>query len=271
MGQTFDGVDEIYNQKLRVVLDFFISKLQLYYSSSRLTLLLTLFGNCFCFDLMEDLYPWEDIIPLPPRLKAMDSDAHCLVRLFSNFYFTEDHGIFHDFLNSGHFLALDGRRYATAALACLKIIFICDQGPHSWHTPRVNQRSQRHRADLKPKTLWHRSVRPLDFRNYLYNLAVGGIPRDCSKSKDFEIQIQAQRHRSKHLGFLLEKSASSDDLLNFAHHRVFRFGYLQQNHPIYMKKVIFALAKYIHQVTGETVQVKACISIWGHQRWFTKN
>jgi hypothetical protein len=42
MEQPFDDVDEIYNQKLGEVLNFFMSKLQLYYSSSRLTLLLTL-------------------------------------------------------------------------------------------------------------------------------------------------------------------------------------------------------------------------------------
>ena len=39
--QPFDGIDEVYNQKIGEVLNFFASKLQLYYSSSRLTLLLT--------------------------------------------------------------------------------------------------------------------------------------------------------------------------------------------------------------------------------------
>jgi hypothetical protein len=267
MGQTFDGIDEIYNQKLGVVLDFFISKLQIYYSSSRLTLLLTALdippGH---LDPSEDSS--ADTIPLPPRLQAMDSNAHCLLRLFSFLDFRATCGIFQDFLNSGHPLALDGRRHATAASACLKIIFIYDQAPRSQHTLRVNQRSQRHRADLKPKTLWHRSVRHSDLGNYPYNYtrAVQGIPR---ASSDFKRMIRRQMFRSGHLKFLLEKSAYSDDLLNFARRRVFRFGYLQQTHPIYMKMVIFALAKYIQRVTGEAAEVRACESIWGRQRWFT--
>jgi len=214
-----------------------------------------------------------DIIPLPPRLKAMDNDALHLFSFFSIFYFVEDCGIFRDFLDSGHPLALDGQRHATAASACLKIIFIHDQAPHSRHALRVNQCSQRHHAGLKPKTLWHRSVRHLDLRNYNYNEAVQGmvVQGTFRPFSEFKQQIRAQRVRSRLLKFLLEKSAYSDDLLNFACRRVFRFGYLQQNHPIYMKKVIFALAKYIHRLTGETLQVQTCESIWGHQRWFTEN
>jgi hypothetical protein len=72
-----------------------------------------------------------------------------------------------------------------------------------------------------------------------------------------------------HLEFLLEKSAYSDSLLNFARRRVFRFGYLNRSHSKYMKKAIFALAKYVHRVTGETAEVRACESIWGRDRWFT--
>jgi len=269
MGQTFGGGDEVYNQKLGEFLDFFSSKLQPYYSSSRLTLLLTLLeipphplNSMKCFS--------ADIIPLPPRLKVMDSKAHGLLRFFSGHHFPEIWDIFRDFLDSGHPLALDRRRHATAALACLKIIFIYDQAPHSQDTLRANQRSQRHRADLKPKTLWHRNVRPANLGNYPYHYdkAVQGIHRAVS---EFERKIRHQRFRSGLLKFLLEKSAYSDDILNFACRRVFRFGYLQQNHPIYMKNVIFALAKYIHRVTRETVQVRACESIWGRQRWFTEN
>jgi hypothetical protein len=244
-----------------MVLDFFRSKLQLYYSSSRLTLLLTLLDiPRGPLNTMRNFS--ADIIPLPPRLKALDSDAHCLHTSFSNCYFIGDWSIFQNFINSGHPLALNGWRYATAASACLKIIFICDHAPHSQHTLRVNQRSQRHHADLKPKTLWHRSVRHLDLSNN-YNKAVQGIPR--------AVKIRHQRFRSEFLKFLLEKSAYSDDLLNFACNRVFRFGYLQQNHPVYMKRVIFALANYIHRVTRETTHVRACESIWGRQRWFTEN
>jgi len=214
--------------------------------------------------------PAEYIIPLPPRLKAMDSDAHCLLGFFSNCYFVGDCSIFRDFLNSGHPLALDGWRHATAASACLKIIFMHDQAPHSWHTLRVNRRFQRHRADLKAKKLWHHSLRHSDFRNYPHNhnKVIQGLGRAVSV---FQHKIRHQRFRSNFLKLLLEKSAYSDDLLSFAYRRVFRFGYLQQNHPIYMKGIIFGLANYIRRVTGETAQVRACESIWGRQRWFTKN
>jgi len=198
---------------------------------------------------------------------VIDSDALDLLTFFSMFYFPADGDIFKDFLDSRHPLALDGRRHATAASACLKIIFIYDQAPHSWHTPRINQRPQRHRADLKPKTLWHRNVRHRARRNHLYNYEQGAPPT----FSELELKIKDQRFRSGLVTFLLEKSAYSDELLKFACRRVFRFGYLQQNHPIYMKKVIFALAKYIHRVTGETAQVRTCESIWGRQRWFTKN
>ena len=209
----------------------------------------------------------ENIIPLPPRLKVMDSDAHDLFRFFSGNCFPEDWDIFQNFLDSRHPLALDGRRHATAASACLKIILIYDQSPHSQRTLRVNQRSQRRRADLKPKTLWHQSVRHANLWNYPYHYNKA-LPRPVSGLED---KIRHQQSRSGLLTFLLEKSAYSDNLLKFARCRVFRFGYLQQNHPLYMKKVIFALAKYIHRVTGETAEVRACQSIWGRQRWFTEN
>ena len=256
MGQPFDGAGEVYDQKLREVLNFFASKLQLYYSSPRLTWLLALLD--FPPDrwlLISDVWPTM-IVPLPSRLKMIDGDA---LGFFSIPFLSEKWGIFQYFLDSGHPLALDGQRHhATAASACLKIIFIYDQPMHLQSTLRV---SQRHRRDLKPKRLWH-------LRAYLSSQAVQKFPHACSELRR---RISHQRLRSGHLTFLLEKSAYSDDLLDFACHRVFRFGYLQQKHPIYMKKVIFALAKYIHRVTGETAEVRACESIWRHQRWFAEN
>jgi hypothetical protein len=228
--------------------------------------------------------------------------------------------IFREFFDSGLPLALDGQRHASATSACLKIIFMHGQAPHSWHPLRV-YRSQRHhtdlkpktlwhrhvgrshlrtyrhrRADLKPKTLWHRSVRHSYLRTYRHRADLKH--RGDLKPKTlwhqgtrfiryfwtylfsqvfqkfpqafwaFEREIEAQHIRSVHLKFLLEKAAYSDSVLNFARRRVFRFGYLQQSHPTYMKKAIFALAKYIHRVTGETAEVRACESIWGRHRWF---
>jgi len=267
MEQPFDGIDGAYNQKLGEVLNFFTSKLPLYFSSSRLTLLLTLLDippHCL------DPYPsfWAEIVPLPSRLKAMDDDAHCLHSLLSSSKFSGEDlvwNIFRDFLESAHPLAFDRKRHAAAASACLQIIFTYDQMPLSQRTLRVD-RSRRHRADLKPKKLWHRSVRHWDLRTYLSSRKPHKIPQAFL---EFQQRIQYQHLRSGHLKFLLKKSAYSNSLLNFVRRRVFRFRYLQRNHPTYMKKVIFALAKYIHRVTGETAEVRACQSIWGRQRWFT--
>ena len=255
-----------YNQKLGEVLNFFVSKLPLYFSSTRLTLLLTLL----------DIPPvrlgpfrsvWGHIIPLPLRLKKIDEDAFNLSSV--SHIPGVDWSIFRDFLGSGYPLALDEQRYATAASACLKIIF---QAPHSWPTPRIHH-SQRHReglkhhADLKPKTLWHQRPRFLWYcRTYLSSQGVHKIPQACW---DLEHEVEAQHIRSVHVKFLLEKAAYSDNLLNFARRRVFRFGYPHRNHPTHMKKVIYALAKYIHRVTGETVEVRACESIWGRKGWFS--
>ena len=50
---------------------------------------------------------------------------------------------------------------------------------------------------------------------------------------------------SRHLQFLLEKFAHSDNILGLDRRKVFIFGYLHQNHSIYVKKTIFALARYI--------------------------
>ena len=240
-----------------------MSKLQLYYSSSRLSLVLTLW-NIPPELLRLNRGFWEDIIPLPSRLKTMDRDGLGLLKSFSR----ASRGccyIFQDFLDSNHPLALDGERYATAASACLKIIFIYDQALHSRCILRVDKRSQRHSTDLKPKPLWHRSLRHWHLRTYISGRK---IPRAFL---EFHRKIDDQRFRSGHLKFLLEKSAYSNNLLNFARRRVFRFRYLQRSHPTYMKEAIFALAKYIQRVTGETAEVRVCKSIWGRQKWFTAN
>jgi hypothetical protein len=135
------------------------------------------------------------------------------------------------------------------------------------HVGRSHLGTYRHRrADLKPKTLWHQGTRFIRyFWTYLFSQVFQKFPQAFWA---FEREIEAQHIRSVHLKFLLEKAAYSDSVLNFARRRVFRFGYLQQSHPTYMKKAIFALAKYIHRVTGETAEVRACESIWGRHRWF---
>ena len=260
--QSFDDIDQIYNQKLTEVLDLFTSKLQLYYSSSRLTLLLTLL-DIPPNPLRPDPTFWLNIpfLALPSRLKMMDSDALSLGSV-SRFPAVEWE-IFREFLDSGHPLALDGQRRATAASACLKLILIHDQAPHSRRTPRVVQRSQRHRADLKPKGLWHQNPIFLSrLGRYFPRRVDRTISRDFS---EFQGKIQAQHFRSEHFIFLLEKSGYSDNLLNFARRRVFRPEYLRRKRPIYMKKAIFALAKYIRRVTGETAEVMVCKSIWGRK------
>ena len=66
---------------------------------------------------------------------------------------------------------------------------------------------------------------------------------------------------SRHLEFLLEKSAHSDNNLSLVRCKVFRFGYLHRNLPIYMKKAIFALVRYIQRVTGEGAEVRVCESV----------
>ena len=285
----------MYNQKRSEVVNFFTPKLPVYFSSPRLTLLLTL------LDIPPDRLPpirsvLGHIIPLPSRLKIMDDNAFGLSSVSHPSELGVDWNTFRDFLDSDYPLALDGQKHATAASVCLKIFFRCDQAPYSWRTLRV-RRFQRHRADLKPKTLWHRSVtRRLHLRTHRHRVdlkhradlkpktsrhqsprfhwhfwtCLSGqvVPKVPRAFRKFEGEIEAQRIRSGLLKFLLEKAAYSDSLLKFAHRRVFRFGYLQQSHPTYMKQAIFALAKYIHRVTGETAEVRACESIWSRQRWF---
>jgi hypothetical protein len=241
MEQPFDDIDEVYKRNLGVVLEFFASKLPPYYSSSRLTLLLTV------LDIPPHLLLpfWsKGTIPLPSRLQEMDHDALDLYNIIPPFP-RQSWKIFRDFLNSGHPQALDGQRYATAALACLKII-LKDYQVWLSHFPWLGQHYLTSSVHMKRHS-----------QQYHTDLPAGTAKMDRRNS-----------FPSGHLQFLLEKSAYSDDLLNFVHHRVFRFGYLHRKYPIFMKKAIFALAKYIQRVTGEKAKVKACESIWGRKRWF---
>ena len=268
--QLFDGVDEIYNQKLGEVLNFFASKLELYYSSSRLTLLLTL------LNIPPDRLPpitgfGANIIPLPSRLWTTDINAFGLWRFFSISYLAEldsAWNIFRDFLGSGHPLALNGQRHAFAASACLKIIFKHYQVPLS-RFPRSSRHSLTQRLTVDMQHLPHRhDVNLPGWKNFL------GTYFSCARDTYqgipgiYAALDRYQHFRSSHLQFL-ENSAYSDSLVKFAHRRVFRFRYLHRNHPTHMKKAIFALAKYIHRVTGEREEVKACESIWGCDKWIT--
>jgi hypothetical protein len=191
--------------------------------------------------------------------------------------------IFQDFLDSGNPLALDERRYTIASLACLKILFGHYQAPvlrFTWLSrnsrtlrPRVDMgdRSERNHTDLPIGTYWGGSFR------WYWDLRTR-LPKQMRPGTHLSgvvTLLERSRERphtcfhSNHLQFVLQKSAYSDNILDFARYRVFRFGYLRRNHPAYMKKAIFSLAQYIQRVTGETAEVRACESIWGRDRWFT--
>ena len=90
-------------------------------------------------------------------------------------------------------------------------------------------------------------------------------------AEHFKKENYDQRLRSNHVQFILQKSAYSHCILNFARRKVFRFGYLQRNHPIYLKKAIFALAKYIHRVTGRTAELRLCESLWAERGGLLEN
>jgi hypothetical protein len=223
------------------------------------------------------------VIPLPSRLHIADENALGLYSA-SGLYSNSEKSywkIFQDFLDSGDPLALDERRYATASLTCLKILFGQYQAPvlrFTWlirhsRTLRgdIEARYQRNHTDLPVEIDWRRSIR-------LYWGLRTHLPNQMRRERDLSgtdilfglmVTQTTQYRRSSHLQFLLEKSAYSDNILDFARHRVFRFGYLARQHPTYMKKAIFSLAKYIQRVTGETAEVRACESIWGRDRWFT--
>ena len=273
--QPIEDADKLYNQNLSLVLDFFASKLQLYYSSSRLTLLLTLLPASGPKHL--DTF----IIPLPSKLQMADNNTLRLRSAGDYSYEKCYWKIFQDFLDSGGPLALDQRRYAIASFACLKILCGQYQAPvlrFTWfsrhsRTLRVDMEdhSQRHHTDLPVGTKRWGSIR-------LYWDLQTRLPNQMRPGKHLSsILSLLERNRlrafpdsqSKHLQFLLQKSAYSENILGFARYRVFRFGYLARHHPVYMKKAIFSLAKYIQRVTGETAEVRACESIWGRDRWFT--
>ena len=268
--QPIDDADEIYNKNFALVLDFFTSKLHLYYSSSRLTLLLTFLLTS------APHYLITRIIPLPSRLEIIDDDALGLRTENTSWGADKCYWhIFKDFLDSNHPLALDERRCAVAALACLKILFGHSQTPVSritWFS--VHSRSLRERVEDNSQwpheDHWVRTyLRRVAFYWHLRTPHRNRKPQEqYLQSRTFYQESKDQNSRSNHLLFLLPKSAYSNNILNFARYRVFRFGYLHRNHPTYMKRAIFALAKYIRRVTGETDQVRACESIWGRERWF---
>jgi len=273
MEQPTEDADKLYNKNFGIVLRFFASKLQLYYSSSRLTLLLTFLSAS------EPNYLGTYVVPLPSRLKKIDDNALGL-HSAGGFYLGDCYWkIFQDFLDcSDAPLALNGKKYIIAALACLKILFGDHQAPVShfaWFSQHsrtltigMENLSQRHHRDLPVGTYWGRSITSYwHFRTRLANR----MPQRMDLpdvNTHFELRI-IQYYRSKHLRFLLERSAYSDNVLDFARCRVFRFGYLARQHPAYIKRAIFALAKYIQRVTGETAEVRACESIWGRDIWFT--
>ena len=264
-----------------MVLNFFTSKLHPYYSSSRLTLLLT-----FLSTIQSDCLGGS-VIPLPSKLKRVDNDGlglHGIGDLCPVEHLPEHRHIFQDFLDSGDPLALDGQRYATATLACLKIILERHQAPVSrirWLTQHsrtvrvgIEDRFQWHHTDLPPGMDWNRRVNFYwHVKTTLPSRSPQGMPEAPASYLhhyyQFRIKIQDDRLLANHLEFLLEKAAYSNNLLNFAHRKVFRFGYLDRKHPTYIKKAIFALSKYIQRVTGGTAEVEACESIWGCNRWFT--
>ena len=271
MEQAIEAADKLYNQKLTLVLNFFASKLQQYYSSSRLTLLLT----CLSTNSREPNFLRTCTIPLPSRLKVADENAldlHCAGGLYTEDYWR----IFQDFLDSSDApLAFDRQKYTIAALACLKILFGHYQTPIShfaWFSHHcralrigIAHRSKCYHAHLpvgRSSLYWHLKTRlPYRKPHEMHLLEMG-----------MHLILESMRYtesRSDDLQFLLEKSACSDNILDFARYRVFRFAYLHRKHPVYMKKAIFSLAKYIQRVTGETAEVRTCESIWGRDRWFT--
>jgi len=270
MEQPIDDGDEIYNKNLALVLDFFASKLHIYYSSSRLTLLLTFLSTA------NPDFLLTRCIPLPSRLKISDQDALDLnsgVDWGGECY----RHIFQNVLHSNDPLALDERRYAFAALACLKILLRHSRPPVSRIT-WFRQHSCALKECMEDDFPWDR--KNLSLRTYRRRVAFYWHLRTShriqkpqklnllGRSRKFRQESDNQDRRSEHLLFLLPKSASSHNILDFARYRVFRFGYLHRKHPRYMKKAIFGLAKYIERVTGETAEVKACESVWGRDKWF---
>ena len=218
------------------------------------------------------------MIPLPSRLQIADADALGLHNI-GDFYYAEGcpWQIFQDFLNSSGPLALDERRYAIASLAALKILFGHYRAPVSrsaWFSQhsrtlrigRGNRYQHHHKdTDFPGTSRWEGDI------GFYLNLKIHSANEMRMPHGIYlpNIMYNLSYEPSKHLRFLLQKSAHSDHILDFARFRVFRFGYLLRKHPVDMKKVIFALAKYIQRVTGETAEVRACESIWGRDTSFT--
>lgn len=101
------------------------------YSSSQLTLLLT-----FLSPSRSIPFP-PYVIPLPSRLKMVDRNAlnlHGEHGCLPQEHLGQHRKIFQGFLDSSDPLALNAQRYATAALAGLKILF------GHYHTPVLNFR-----------------------------------------------------------------------------------------------------------------------------------
>jgi hypothetical protein len=111
---------------------------------------------------------------------------------------------------------------------------------------------QRHHADLPAGTNWGRD---LEFywrlRTFFPSLALQRIPKTSERRYVIlDYRVPYDTHSFKPPSIPPGKSAHSDNILGLARRKVFRFGYLHRNHPIYMKKAIFALARYIQRVTG---------------------
>jgi hypothetical protein len=161
--------------------------------------------------------------------------------------------IFQDFLNSGDPLVLDGERYAPAPSAFLKILFgLYGPAGSKFKWSRFTRQSRILRVGMRPFPQQHHANLPLGtnwgrIESYWYL-------RLYFSSLELQSILEAPQHRyihldqlrvdeicilSSHLQFLLEKSAHSGSILRFARRKVFRFGYLHQNHPIYVKKPIF--------------------------------
>ena len=156
MEQPIEDADSLYNQNFAIVLDFFASKLPLYYSSSWLTLLVTLLPGS------KDGYLRTHIIPLPSRLQIADDNAFGLKKLAG--YFPPKGEcpwqIFQDFLHSSNPLALDERRYAIASFACLKILFGHYQAP-VLHFTRFSRHSRSLRVDMEGHSQRHHTDLPV--------------------------------------------------------------------------------------------------------------
>ncbi|KIM47228.1 hypothetical protein M413DRAFT_23462 [Hebeloma cylindrosporum] len=256
---SFDSANEVYHQKLGEVLDFFVSKLPLYYSSRQLTLLVTLLDIPPYFFRATSIL--SDTVPLPSRLKTLDSDAFGLHSFFSHADARPNWTIFAHFLDSDHPMALDGQKYATASFVCLKLLFKHYQAPpfqarrpSSW---LLGRHSRAHKAHHHQHSGRHHTAAPAEIKDYqsvrfYWHFRTTRMTQKCRNALYSRLlkNVDNDRVRSSHLQFILEKSSHSDDILNFGRRIMFRLAYFSRKHPSYIKEVILALAKYIQRVTG---------------------